>query len=189
MKVQDQMTGLQAICGHPLIHIALFMGILFLDLDVDMTCETNGAARSYKPPIILLTISHGVNAIRLPVEVICTQLRILFVGQVFKIDLVERFANFLGVVTYLWAILNAMDTYFFTIFDSKCEPWMIAEMRGWLFLEMAFFVTTFLAFFVFILTSNLTIRESGIQFQQQKAHRIDFLLKYRTMSGLFVTFV
>jgi hypothetical protein len=41
---------------------------------------------------------------------------------------------------------------------------------------------------LFILVSNLTIRESGLQYKEKKEHRTDFLARYDTMASVFTTY-
>jgi hypothetical protein len=65
----------------------------------------------------------------------------------------------------------------------------IGQVRGWIFLEIICFYITFFAAFLFIFISNLTIRETGIEFREKKEHRSDFLTRYDTLNGVFQTYL
>lgn len=56
-------------------------------------------------------------------------------------------------------------------------------------LEIVCFYVTFFAAFLFIFISNLTIRETGIEFREKKEHRTDFLTRYDTLNGVFQTYL
>ena len=75
MKVQDQMSGIKAAAGHPLLHCGLFVATLFIDKS-----EMCGD-RAFGASILLLCISHGYNAMRLPLQIVLTQLRILYFSK------------------------------------------------------------------------------------------------------------
>jgi hypothetical protein len=85
----------------------------------------------------------------------------------------------------MWAILQAHDVFFFNSYDTTCPVEVIGQVRGWILLEIICFYITFFAAFLFIFISNLTIRETGLEFREKKEHRTDFLTRYETLNGVF----
>jgi len=79
--------------------------------------------------------------------------------------------------------------FFFNDYTEECPASKVGLIRGWIFLEIICFYITFLAAFLFILISNLTIRETGIEFREKKEHRSDFLTRYDTLNGVFQTYL
>ena len=181
MKVQDQMSGIKAAAGHPILHCGLFFATLFITKS--QTC----GEKSYREALILLCISHGFNAARLPLQLLVTELRIVYFSKQFGWDLIDRFTGFVGVMLQLWAIIAAQDAYFFQN-TSDCDEEDIGVSRGWVFVEICVFYLSFVSTFFFILISNFKLRETGIMFQMKKEHRVDFLTKYDTLNGLFQSF-
>lgn len=81
-----------------------------------------------------------------------------------------------------------MDEYFFLIVTPECTFEKIGLFRGWIFLEICIFYYQILGTMFFIFISNVTIRESGLQYKEKKEHRTDFLARYDTMASVFTTY-
>jgi hypothetical protein len=62
--VIDQMAGLKIASGDPIVHLGLFIATLLLpkDKEIDKNCK------NLEKSILLLCISHGVNALRILVK-------------------------------------------------------------------------------------------------------------------------
>jgi len=104
-------------------------------------------------------------------------------------EFLERSWRLFGVFWQIWAILQAQDAYFFNDFTETCPATKVGLSRGWILLEIVCFYITFFAAFLFIFISNLSIRETGLEFREKKEHRTDFLTRYDTLNGVFQTYL
>lgn len=92
MKVLDQMTGMKAAAGDPIIHMGLLIGVLFVP--TNQSC--NGT--EYGLVIKLLVASHLVNALRFLVSSFVVQLMPLMPKKKFIMYFVEKVLDTMGIV-------------------------------------------------------------------------------------------
>ena len=107
MKVLDQMTGLKAASGDPILHIGLLVGALMLP--TELVCH--GEDISYQRD--LLVISHAFNAMRFLLSIFLTQVRAMRQEWQFTADFTERLVGFMGVCLSIWNLIVAQDFYYF----------------------------------------------------------------------------
>ena len=115
----------------------------------------------------------------------------LFPTLQFGLQFFERILDFLGIVLQLFAIILAQDVYFFTrpVFgDATCSNKNFGLMNEWLAVEIFVFYFTFAANVLFILLSEIYLKDTGLQYLEKKDKKTDFLLKYKTMNGIYQTF-
>lgn len=185
MKVFDQMQGVKTAAGDPIMHIGLFFGILFVP--IDQSCS----GMTYSVCMKLLIISHFVNASRFLISVIMVQMVPLFPSLGFVLYFLERIFDFVGVIMQLFATIFAQDVFFFTARQygsNDCTKEGFGVTRSWLNLEVFVFYSTFVANFIFILLSEFLLKKTGLMYLEKKEKQTDFLLKYKTMNGLYQTF-
>lgn len=108
----------------------------------------------------MFCLSHGLNALRILVKFVCEQIGVYKPNMRFKVEFVERTYRIICSAVQIWALLTAQDYYFFT--RSECTDEQIGLTRGWLFIEIISFWASFVASAIFILVSNLFLRETGL---------------------------
>ena len=177
MKVLDQITGLKVSAGDPTVHIGLFVATFLMPWN--QSCGDSIMGQAVK----LFCLSHGLNALRIPVKYFCEQLGVVKPNMRFKVEFVERTYRIICSAVQIWALLTAQDYYFFT--KSECTYEQIGLTRGWLFLEIICFWASFVASGLFILVSNLLLDQTGLKFAEKKLQQVDFLLRYFSLNGLF----
>lgn len=158
MKVLDQMTGLKAASGDPILHIGLLCGALMLPSN--LTCHNQDI--SYQRT--LLVASHAFNASRFVLSIFLTQIRAMRQEWQFTADFVERLVGFFGVCLSIWNLIVAQDFYYFNEISPGCNSTEVVLLYNWIFLEVILFYLTFLANFGFIVTSSIWLKGSGIRF-------------------------
>ena len=101
MKVLDQMTGMKAATGDPIIHLGLFIGVLFIPSN--QSC--NGT--NYGGVIKLLIISHAFNALRFIMSTVNVQIMPFLPKRQFMLYFFERSCDTVGIVIHVFAIIFA----------------------------------------------------------------------------------
>ena len=114
MKVLDQMTGMKAATGDPIIHLGLFIGVLFVP--TDQSCS----GVNYGNVIRLLIISHAFNAARFATSTLNVQIMPFLPKFQFMLYLIERWMDTVGIVLHVFAIIFAQDVFFFTDTGPTC---------------------------------------------------------------------
>ena len=130
-----------------------------------------------------------MNAFRFFIRQITENIIIAMPQYTVTAEFIDRSYRLVCCCLHIWAIMTAQDFYFFTQIDSACTEYQIGLTRGWIFLEIICFYSAFFASFLFILISNLCIRETGLTFSEKKDHRLDWLLRYDTLNSLFQTYL
>jgi hypothetical protein len=137
----------------------------------------------------ILIISHFVNAMRFVISNLTVQMVPLFPSLGFMQYFLEKIFDFIGVIVHLFAIISAMDTFYFTSrsfgMALDCSDSSFGVTRSWLHLEIFVFFANFGANFLFILFSEFLLKKSGLKYLEWKEKQADFLLKYKTMNGLY----
>lgn len=147
---------MKAATGDPIIHLGLFIGILF----VPNNQMCNGL--SYGGAITLLCVSHAFNALRFVMSTINVQIMPIMPKGQFKLYFFERSADTIGIVLHMFAIIFAQDVFFFTKISPTCRRQDFDATRSWLNLEIFFFYTTFIGNFLFILFSEFLLKKTGL---------------------------
>lgn len=88
------MTGVKVSAGDPIIHLALLVGVFMLPRQASCPTgtvpgpggiEVNIGESSFDEALNLLLVSHFVNALRIPITMVGTQLRIIYFRNQFNI--------------------------------------------------------------------------------------------------------
>lgn len=65
---------------------------------------------------------------------------------------------------------------------------MFGATLQWLSIEILIFYANLVANFLFILLSEFFLKRTGLQYLEKQGNKSDFILKYKTMNGLYQTF-
>ena len=123
--------------------------------------------------------------------ILVIQLVPIFPSISFALYFTEQVLEFIGMYTYLFAIIFAQDVYFFTKIYYRhvdCTVESFGATRTWLELEIAIFYGNFIVTIAFLVLSELFLKGTGIKYEEKKEKQGDFLRKYRTWSGLYQTY-
>ena len=97
--------------------------------------------------------------------------------------------SILGVVVHIFVIVIVHDSYFFADYGTPdCSPQTFKVVYKWWSLEIAAFYLTFVSNVLFLFTCQMCLKDSGISYPEKKENRVDFLIRYQTMCGLYQTF-
>ena len=91
MKVSEQISGLFASNGDPIMHLGLLAGIIFLPMN--QSCY----GQDYGGSLAFLTFSHSLNGLRLIIQTINIILVPLLPSQNFNLYFIEKVVDFFGV--------------------------------------------------------------------------------------------
>lgn len=154
------MQGVKTAAGDPIMHLGLFIGILFVPIDEQCS------GMSYQICMQLLIVSHFVNASRFLISVVMVQMVPLFPQLGFILYFLEKSFDFVGVVVALFATIFSQDVFFFTARaygSNDCSKIGFGVTRSWLNLEIFVFYSTFAANFLFILLSEFLLKKDGFR--------------------------
>ena len=167
------------------MHIGLLAGIIFLPMNQSCFGQDYGGALAF------LTFSHSLNGLRFIIQTINIVLVPLLPSHNFNLYFIEKVVDFFGVTIQLLAILYAQDVYFFTNFHFKDEACSFEDFGAtfsWLQLEIFLFYMNLVANFFFIFLSEALLAKTGLIYPEKSGTKSDFLMKYKTMLGLYQTF-
>ena len=101
MKVLDLMTGLKVSSGDPAVHLAMFISTLYMPKN--QSC----GEQNYGQTILLLCISHGVNAFRFLVRQITENIIIATPQYTVTAEFIDRAYRLICSSLHIWAIMTA----------------------------------------------------------------------------------
>lgn len=116
----------------------------------------------------------------------------IFPSLTFGLYFIEKLFDFFGVMCHLFAAIFMQDVFFFTARDYgslNCSFKTFGATRLWLGLEIWIFYSGFIANCLFIWLSEFYLKKTGIAYREKKVNIADFLLRYKTINGLYQTFV
>jgi hypothetical protein len=116
----------------------------------------------------------------------------IFPSLTFGLFFVEKLMDFVGVILALFAIIFVQDVFYFssTVYglNLDCSFKTFGATRLWLGLEIWIFYSGFISNCLFIWLSEFYLKRSGIAYREKKVNINDFLLRYKTINGLYQTF-
>ena len=115
----------------------------------------------------------------------------IFPSLTFFLFFLEKLLDFVGVMCHLFASIFVQDVFFFTSTDygsQDCSFKAFGATRLWLGLEIWIFYSGFISNCLFIWLSEFYLKKTGIAYREQKVNINDFLLRYKTINGLYQTF-
>lgn len=147
--------------------------------------------QDYGGALGFLAFSHALNSFRFIVQTMNILMVPLIPALNFKLYFFEKVLEFVGLVIQLLAILYAQDVYYFTNLNFEREQCSFHDFGFtfyWLRMEIMLFYSNLITNFFFILLSETFLRGTGLIYPEKNGTKSDFLMKYRTMLGLFQTF-
>jgi hypothetical protein len=115
----------------------------------------------------------------------------LFPDLTFKLYFVEKIFEFAGLCAQILAMIYAQDVFFFNkpyIGSDQCPRADFEATLDWLNVEIVIFYANLVVNVIFILLSEFLLKNTGLMYLEKQNNKSDFLLKYKTMLGIYQTF-